>query len=127
MLNFVFISAIIFEIALTSFLVVKLIKAQKKVEAINEEVIASGFEIFEKMNETISVVKKINKVVSFLSNKKFATAMAALKIGFIVIQTLIFLRNFKFSNGILENVKKMKKLMYIQITKEILKTVCKYL
>lgn len=127
MLNFVFILAIIFEIALTSFLVLKLIEAQNRVEALNEKVIKAGQNIFEKINESISVIKKINKVVSIFSNKKFTKTMSVLRITFIVIQTLIFIRSFNFSKGILTNMKKMKKLVYVQIAKEILKTVCKYL
>lgn len=127
MLNFVFILTIIFEIALTAFCVLKLIEAQKKVEVLHGKVIAYSKVIFEKSNEIISVVKKINKVIAIFSNKKFAITMSILKIGFIVIQTLIFIKTFKFSSSFVTNLKKMKKLLYIQIAKEMIKLVCKYL
>jgi len=127
MLNFVFILAIILEIALTTFVVLKLIEVQKRVIILNEQVVSCTPIIFQKTNEFISVIKKINKVVSIFSNKKFSTTMTVLKISFVVIQTLIFIKTFKFSRSLVTNMKKMKKLVYIQIAKEIMKLICKYL
>ncbi len=127
MLNFVFILAIILEISLTSFFVLKLIEAQKSVEIWNEKVVFAG-KIALQVNTSLNKnIKKINKFVSIFTNKKTLLAIKIIKLSFSIFQMFLFFRTFNFSKGFLFNLKSAKKLLYAQFTKELIKNICKYL
>lgn len=127
MLNFVFILAIFFEILITSFLVVKLIEAQKVVEGYNEKLIFGGKVILELNKSFNKNIKKINKVVAIFSNKNILLAIKIVRMSISIIQVILFIRTINFSKGFLLNIKTIKKLLLAQVTKELIKKICKYL
>lgn len=127
MLNFVFIIAIIFEILITSFFVTKLIEAQKVVEGYTEKLIFDGKIILELNRSFNKNIKKINKVIAIFSNKNIALAIKIIRMSITIIQVILFIRTVNFSKGFLSNIKTIKKLLYAQVTKELIKNICKYL
>lgn len=127
MLNFVFILAIFFEIFITSFLVVKLIEAQKVVEGYNGKLVFGGKVILELNKGFNKNIKKINKVVAIFSNKNILLAIKIVRMSISIIQVILFIRTINFSKGFLLNIKAIKKLLFAQVTKELIKKICKYL
>ena len=112
MLVFIFLILTISEICLTVFLVKLMFNAQKRVEAYHEKFILVATEFLivnDKIKETI---RKTNKVLKFVTNKRFYQTIAILKAVFNTIQVILFIKSFNFSkkNGLL-NYKNIKKLI----------------
>lgn len=125
MLNFVFILLIILEIFFTVFCVQKILICEKKVEELNEKVIAWGKIIIEFHQKLNSVIEKINKVVSIFTNKKFIQIKKIIQITIDIVQIIILFRSLDFSKGLKKafNFKNAKKILLAQITRELARKV----
>ena len=124
MLDFVFIIVIFFEIILTALCVVKLIEFEKKCIQINEELILTG-DIILAANEKIkAAITKINKVVSFITNKKLIKIGQILRITIDVIQIILLIRSLNLSKGFKSiNYENIKKLLFVETSRRILRKI----
>lgn len=124
MLDFVFIIVIFFEIILTALCVVKLIEFEKKCIQINEKLILTG-DIILAANEKIkAAITKINKVVSFITNKKLIKIGQILRITIDVIQVILLIRSLNLSKGFKSiNYENIKKLLFIETSRRILRKI----
>ena len=121
MLNFCFLILTILEICLTVFLVSKLIKLEKYVNNIHLKLILISTEILminDKIKETI---KKINKVLRFITNKKIYQAIGFLKIVFNTVQIILLIRSFDFKDGKFLNYKNIKRFFLSEIIRKIIR------
>lgn len=124
MLDFVFIIVIFFEIILTALCVVKLIEFEKKCIQINEKLILTG-DIILAANEKIkAAITKINKVVSFITNKKLIKIGQILRITIDVIQIILLIRSLNLSKGFKSiNYENIKKLLFVETSRRILRKI----
>ena len=124
MLDFVFIIVIFFEIILTALCVVKLIEFEKKCIQINEKLILTG-DIILAANEKIkTAITKINKVVSFITNKKLIKIGQILRITIDVIQIILLIRSLNLSKGFKSiNYENIKKLLFVETSRRILRKI----
>ncbi len=121
MLDFCFLILTIFEICLTVFLVIKIIKLEKRVDEIHEKFILISTEaliINDKIKETIG---KINKVLKFITNKNFYKAISILKTVFNTVQIFLLIRSFDFSKGKIFNRKNIKRFFMSEIIRRIIR------
>ena len=113
----------IIEILLTVFAVNKLIELEKKVDEFHEKFILISTEILiinDKIKET---VRKTNKVLRFITNKKFYQAISIAKLVFNTIQIILLIRSFDFAKGKLFNYKNIKKLFVSEIIRRFLRKI----
>ena len=124
MLDFVFIIVIFFEIILTALCVVKLIEFEKKCIQINEKLILTG-DIILAANEKIkAAITKINKIVSFITNKKLIKIGQILRITIDVIQVILLIRSLNLSKGFKSiNYENIKKLLFVETSRRILRKI----
>lgn len=124
MLDFVFIFLIFIEITLTTLCVVKLIEFEKKCIQINEKLILTG-DIILAANEKIkAAITKINKVVSFITNKKLIKIGQILRITIDVIQIILLIRSLNLSKGFKSiNYENIRKLLFVETSRRILRKI----
>ena len=124
MLDFVFIIVIFFEIILTALCVVKLIEFEKKCLQINEKLILTGDIILAANEKIIAAITKINKVVSFITNKKLIKIGQILRITIDVIQVILLIRSLNLSKGFKSiNYENIKKLLFVETSRRILRKI----
>ena len=67
-------------------------------------------------------IKKINKVISILTNRRFLSALRIIQFTISVVQIVVLIKSLDFSKGLKSiNFKKIKKVFYTQIFKELFK------
>ena len=120
MLNFVLILLIILEIFLTAFCVRKLLEYNKKVVVLNNELKLYGDLFLRQLIQFRKSIKKINKVVFFITNEKFLRIKKIVSLVFEAIQIIILIRSFKYKKGLKFNFENLKKLFFSQAFKAIL-------
>ena len=121
MLDFVFILLIFLEIILSAICVVQLIKIEKKVIAYNQNLIILGERVLEVNKIIRDTIKKINKVISIFSNRKFILIRKILRYTLNTIQIILFLKSLNLSKGLKSiNYKTIKKILYAEIARKIL-------
>lgn len=117
-----FIFLIILEICATIFAVYKLTALEAKIDEFHEQFLILAKEVLvinEKVQETI---KKINKVLKFITNKKLFKIITVLKTIFNIIQLILFIRSFDFSkNKKILNYKNIKKLFLTEFVRRIVR------
>ena len=96
MLNFVLILLIILEIFLTIYCVRKLLEYNKKIVVLNNELKLYGDLFLRKLIQFRKSIKKINKVVFFITNEKFLRIKKIVSLVFEAIQIIILIRSFKY-------------------------------
>ena len=100
MLDFVFITLIFFEIILTTLCIIKIINIEKKVKILHEKLILT-FNMILAINKQIkTTITKINKVVSFITNKKLIKISQIIKITVDIVQIIILVRSLNLSKGL---------------------------
>ena len=124
MLDFVFIFLLFIEITFTTLCVVQLIQFEKKCIQINEKLILTG-DIILAANEKIkAAITKINKVVSFITNKKLIKIGQILRITIDVIQIILLIRSLNLSKGLKSiNFKNIRKLLFVETSRRILRKI----
>ena len=120
MLNFVLILLIILEIFLTIYCVRKLLEYNKKIVVLNNELKLYGDLFLRKLIQFRKSIKKINKVVFFITNEKFLRIKKIVSLVFEAIQIIILIRSFKYKKGLKFNFENLKKLLFSQAFKAIL-------
>ena len=122
MLDFIFIITIFFEIILTVICVIKIIDYDKKCKELNEKLILNS-EIIKEINEKIkTTITKINKFVSFVTNKKLIKIGQILRTTVDVIQIIILIRSFNLTKGAKSiNFKNIKKLLLVETSRRIIR------
>ena len=112
MLNFVLILLIILEIFLTIYCVRKLLEYNKKIVVLNNELKLYGDLFLRKLIQFRKSIKKINKVVFFITNEKFLRIKKIVSLVFEAIQIIILIRSFKYKKGLKFNFENLKKLFF---------------
>ncbi len=120
MLNFVLILLIILEIFLTIYCVRKLLEYNKKIVVLNNELKLYGDLFLRKLIQFRKSIKKINKVVFFITNEKFLRIKKIVSLVIEAIQIIILIRSFKYKKGLKFNFENLKKLFFSQAFKAIL-------
>ena len=120
MLNFVLILLIILEIFLTIYCVRKLFEYNIKIVVLNNELKLYGDLFLRKLIQFRKSIKKINKVVFFITNEKFLRIKKIVSLVFEAIQIIILIRSFKYKKGLKFNFENLKKLLFSQAFKAIL-------
>ena len=118
MINFICIVAIIVEICVTVFTVIKLVEYNKKVILLSDQILTTGALVIDINNQTNSVIKKINKIVSIITDRKlwlFVTIVKKL-IGF--VQIFVLIRTIGFNKGFRINFRSIKKLICMELFKK---------
>ncbi len=124
MLDFVFITLIFFEIILTTLCVIKIINIEKKVKILHEKLILT-FNMILAINKQIkTTITKINKVVSFITNKKLIKISQIIRTTIDIIQIILLVRTLNLSKGFKSiNYKNIKKLLLIETSRRILRKI----
>ena len=124
MLDFVFITLIFFEIILKTLCVIKITEAEKEVKKLHKKLILT-FNLILKINEQIkTTISKINKVVSFITNKKLIKISQIIRTIIDIIQIILLLRSLNLSKGLKSiNYKNIKKLILIETSRRILRKI----
>lgn len=120
MLNFVLILLTILEIFLTIYCVRKLLEYNKKIVVLNNELKLYGDLFLRQLIQFRKSIKKINKVVFFITNEKFLRIKKIVSLVFEAIQIIILIRSFKYKKGLKFNFENLKKLFFSQAFKAIL-------
>ena len=124
MLAFIFLILTIAEIFLTIQIVKFLKNAQKRVETCHEKFILVSTEILMINDKIKDTIKKTNKVLKFVTNKRFFQTVAVLKTVFNTVQIILLIRSLDFSkNKGLLNYKNVKKLLLSEIIRRFIRKV----
>lgn len=124
MLDFICIITIFLEIFAVTFCCIKLVEFEKKVYQFNDKLNETGEKIITTCQNIRNTIQKVNKVINFLTNKKFWQIK---KIIFMIIETIqiiTLIKSLDFSKGLKSvNYRTLKKLFFAQISKEIIRKI----
>ena len=124
MLDFICIITIFLEIFAVTFCCIKLVEFEKKVYQFNDKLNETGEKIITACQNIRNTIQKVNKVINFLTNKKFWQIK---KIIFMIIETIqiiTLIKSLDFSKGLKSiNYRTLKKLFFAQISKEIIRKI----
>ena len=99
MLDFVCIFSIFLEVILTTVIINRVIKLEKKVKEINKKLIETGNVIVVAVKKVTNIVSKINKIASFVTNKKIWQIKRFIILTIDIVQFIVFIRSLDFSKG----------------------------
>lgn len=126
MLDFVCIFSIFLEVILTTVIINRVIKLEKKVEEINKKLIETGNVIVIAVKKVTNIVSKINKIASFVTNKKIWQIKRFIILTIDIIQFIILIRSLDFSKGLKSiNYKNLKKLLFAQALRGLIRNILK--
>lgn len=126
MLDFVCIFSIFLEVILTTVIINRVIKLEKKVEEINKKLIETGNVIVIAVKKVTNVVSKINKIASFVTNKKIWQIKRFIILTIDIIQFIVLIRSLDFSKGLKSiNYKNLKKLLFAQALRGLIRNILK--
>ena len=112
---------IFFEIIFTLFCVKKIIQCEKRVDEIHLKMLEGAKRLLEINDEVRKVLKKVNKVVKILTNKRIHQIKRILMMTLDIIQTIILFKSLDLSKGIKSiNYGNLKKLAYARIIQQII-------
>jgi hypothetical protein len=112
---------IIFEIIFTLFCVKKIIQCEKRVDEIHLKMLEGAKKLLEINDEVRNALKKINKVVKILTNKRLHQVKRIFMMSLDIIQTIILFRSLNLSKGLKSvNFGNLKKLAYARIIQQII-------
>ncbi len=126
MLDFVCIFSIFLEVILTTVIINRVIKLEKKVEEINKKLIEAGNVIVIAVKKVTNIVSKINKIASFVTNKKIWQIKRFIILTIDIIQFIVLIRSLDFSKGLKSiNYKNLKKLLFAQALRGLIRNILK--
>lgn len=126
MIDFVCIFSIFLELVLTCLVVYLLIILEKKIVQLNVSLLETGEMILLANQKIKNTILKINKIVSFITNKKVAQARKIFALTVDIIQIIIFIRSLDFSKGFKSiNFSNIKKLLLAQTIRSFIKNILK--
>lgn len=113
---------IIVEIILTIFCVKKILLLEANVDRIHLNMLEKAREILELNDEIKKVLKKINKVIRIINNKKFHQIKRIIMMTIDVIQVIFLLKSLNLSKGIKTiDFKILRRLVYAKVGQQIFK------
>ena len=108
------------EVYLTVFLVKKFIEFEEKINEIHRKFIVIATEVLIINDKIIEIIKKLNKVLNFITNKRVYQTISILKTIFNTAQIILLIRSFDYSkNKNIFNYKNMKKLVMSEVIRRI--------
>ena len=126
MLDFVCIFSIFLEVILTTVIINRVIKLEKKVEEINKKLIETGNVIVVAVKKVTNIVSKINKIASFVTNKKIWQIKRFIILTIDIVQFIVLIRSLDFSKGLKSiNYKNLKKLLFAQALRGLIRNILK--
>ena len=126
MLDFVCIFSIFLEVILTTVIINRVIKFEKKVEEINKKLIETGNVIVVAVKKVTNIVSKINKIASFVTNKKIWQIKRFIILTIDIVQFIVLIRSLDFSKGLKSiNYKNLKKLLFAQALRGLIRNILK--
>ncbi len=126
MLDFVCIFSIFLEVILTTVIINRVIKLEKKVEEINKKLIEAGNVIVIAVKKVTNIVSKINKIASFVTNKKIWQIKRFIILTIDIVQFIVLIRSLNFSEGLKSiNYKNLKKLLFAQALRGLIRNILK--
>ena len=112
------------EIFLTVFCVKKIQVFQAQVEEFHIKMLNSATKILEINDEIRKSLKKINKVIRILMNKKFHQIRKILMMVLDVVQVILLLKSLNLSKGLKSiDVGLLKKLAYAKASQQVLRKI----
>ena len=112
------------EIFLTIFCVKKIRVFQAKVEEIHVQMIDMATEILKINDEIRQTLKKINKVIRILMNKKFHQIRKILMMVLDVVQVIMLVKSLNLSKGLKSiDIGLLKKLAYAKVSQQVLRKI----
>lgn len=112
---------IFFEIIFTLFCIKKIRQCEKKVDDFHLKMIENATRILEINDEIKKTLKKINKVIRILTNKKFHQIKRIIMMAIDIIQAIILIKSLNLSKGLKSvNYSNLKKLAYLKIVQKII-------
>lgn len=113
---------IFIEIVLTIFCVKKLQAFEIKIDEINLKMLEGAKKVLEINDEIQKIIKKINKIIRILSNKKLHQAKRMIMMTIDVIQVIMLIKSFDLAKGKKKiNFKLLKNVAYARITQQVLR------
>ena len=126
MLDFVCIFSIFLEVILTTVIINRVIKLEKKVKEINKKLIETGNVIVVAVKKVTNIVSKINKIASLVTNKKIWQIKRFIILTIDIIQFIVLIRSLDFSKGLKSiNYKNLKKLLFAQALRGLIRNILK--
>lgn len=126
MLDFVCIFSIFLEVILTTVIINRVIKLEKKVKEINKKLIETGNVIVVAVKKVTNIVSKINKIASFVTNKKIWQIKRFIILTIDIVQFIVLIRSLDFSKGLKSiNYKNLKKLLFAQALRGLIRNILK--
>lgn len=124
MLDFICIITIFLELFACAFCTIKLIELEKKVYKLNDKLNIQGEKILIFCQNTRQAIKKVNRVIGFITNKKFIRIKKVILLAFDLIQIIMLIKSLDFSKGLKSlNYKTLKKLLFAQVSKEVIRKI----
>ena len=115
---------IFLEIFAVTFCCIKLVEFEKKVYQFNDKLNETGEKIITTCQNIRNTLKKVNKVIKILTNKRLHQIKRIFMMTLDIIQTIILLRSLNLSKGLKSiNYRTLKKLFFAQISKEIIRKI----
>ena len=112
------------EIILTIFCVKKILIFEACVDKIHLQMIEKATHILEINEDIKKTLKKINKVIRILTNKKFHQVRKIIMMTIDIIQVIILLKSLKLSKGLKSiDIGVLKKLAYAKIGQQAIKKI----
>ena len=114
----------IFEVIFTIFCVKKISKAQVCVEEIHVKMLEGAKKILEINDEIRKVLKKINKVVKIITNKKLHQIKRIIMLAMDIIQIIMLFRSLNLSKATKTlDLKLLKNIAFARIGQQIVRKV----
>ena len=115
---------IIFEIIVTVFCVKRLIKTEQYIDEVHIVMLEKAKIILEINDEIQKTIKKINKIIKFISNKKLLQTKRILMMAIDIIQIILLVKSLNLSKGAKSvNYKMLKNLAYAKIGQETIRKI----
>lgn len=110
------------EIFLTIFCVKKIQIFENKIDKIHVEMIEKATQILEVNDEIRKNLKKINKVIRILANKRFHQIRRIIMMTIDIVQLILLLKSLKLSKDLKKiDVGLLKKIAYAKIGQEVIR------
>ena len=112
------------EIFLTVFCVKKISLIQARVEEIHLKMIENATKILEINDEIRKTLKKVNKVIRILMNKKFHQIRKILMMTIDIVQVVLLVKSLNLSKGLKSiDIDLLKKLAYAKVGQQVLRKI----
>ena len=115
---------IIFEIFFTVFCVKKILSFEKYIDEIHVKMLEGAKRVLEINDEVNKAIKKVNKIIKMISNKRFHQIKRIIMTTVDIVQIVILLKTLNIKKGIKEvDFKTLKKLALTGFSSGLIKKV----